>query len=265
MNAESIHQNAAAGGQPKTQPLDDKAKARLQKATSEFESIFVSYLLKGMRGNDSKDAMFGEDFGGDIMGSMFDAEMGKYISRNSNFGIGEMLYRKITGEPYPATVHHAPHQQPQPTPVAPTGSTIMERLRSYDALIEQAAEQHDVDANLVRAVIAVESGGHADARSSKDAKGLMQLVDSTAADMGVNRIWDPAENISGGAKYLKQLSDRFQGDLDLTLASYNAGPAAVEKFGGVPPFKETQDYVKKVTEYLQQFREQEQNDHADNQ
>jgi Rod binding domain-containing protein len=265
VKAESLQHTPPAGGQTRTQPLDEKTKSRLQKATTEFESIFVSYLLKGLRGSESKEGLFGENFGGDMMGSMFDAEVARHISRGSHFGIGEMLYKKITGERYPVPSQRIQQLAPTPAPAVTTGTTFMERLKDYDTFIERAAEDHAVDANLIRAVIAGESGGRANAHSSKNAKGLMQLIDSTAADMGVKRVWDPQENISGGAKYLKQLSDRFQGDLTLTLASYNAGPGAVEKYGGVPPFKETREYVKRVAGYLEQLKEKELSENADNQ
>jgi soluble lytic murein transglycosylase-like protein len=120
-------------------------------------------------------------------------------------------------------------------------------------MIQQAAEQHSLDINLLKAIIATESGGKADATSNKNAKGLMQLIDSTAADMGVKDIWDPRENILGGAKYLRQLLDRFDGNLTLALASYNAGPTAVEKHGGIPPYKETREYVEKVMNQMHVF------------
>ena len=92
----------------------------------------------------------------------------------------------------------------------------------------------------------------------------MQLIDSTASDMGVKNVWNPQQNIDGGTKYLKQMLDKFQGDLPNAVASYNAGPAAVEKHGGVPPIKETKDYVSKVLNYLQQFEQQEMSNNDDN-
>ncbi len=133
--------------------------------------------------------------------------------------------------------------------------TVSQRLDRYDDAIREAAEKHNLDPNLLRAVIASESGGNAKARSSKNAKGLMQLIDSTAADMGVKNIWDPRENILAGAKYLQQLLNRFGGNVDTALASYNAGPGAVEKHGGIPPFKETQDYVQRVKSFVQHFKQ----------
>ncbi len=152
--------------------------------------------------------------------------------------------------------------EPQPQTVRPKKG-IAGRLTAYEAAIREAAEKHNLDPNLIRAVIASESAGNARAQSSKNAKGLMQLIDSTATDMGATNIWDPRENILAGAKYLQQLLNRFGGDVDTALASYNAGPGAVEKHGGIPPFKETKEYVQKVKNYLQHFQQLEGDVHDD--
>ena len=132
---------------------------------------------------------------------------------------------------------------------APIKSAVSAGL-SIDDKISQAvsdsAARYDISEKLIKAVMQVESGGNHLAISEKGAKGLMQLVDSTAADMGVKNIFDPAENIEGGAKYLRKMLDQFGGDLKMALAGYNAGPGNVEKYGGIPPFDETRTYVNKV-------------------
>ena len=135
--------------------------------------------------------------------------------------------------------------------------TIRRRLEALDPIIQTAADTTGVNASLLKAVIATESGGRTQARSSRNAKGLMQLIDSTASAMGVRNVWDPLQNVQGGARYLGQMMDRFGGNVEHALASYNAGPGAVEKHNGVPPFKETQNYVGKVLEYLRYFEQQE--------
>ena len=115
--------------------------------------------------------------------------------------------------------------------------------------IDRAAARYNIPAELVRAVIAVESAGDASAVSHKGAVGLMQLMPVTAGEMYVEDPVDPAQNISGGTRYLRQLANQFGGDMLLTLAAYNAGPEAVRRFGGVPPFDETRQYVRRVMAY----------------
>ena len=110
---------------------------------------------------------------------------------------------------------------------------------------------------MIKAVMAAESGGQRTAVSPRDAKGLMQLTDSTAVDMGVRNVWNPRENIQGGARYLQSLLQRFDGDARNAIASYNAGPARVEKHGVVPPIPETQAYVRRVMNYIQYFEQEE--------
>ncbi len=113
-----------------------------------------------------------------------------------------------------------------------------------EALIQDGARKHGVHPDLIRAVIKTESGGRADAVSPVGAIGLMQLMPETARQLGVDPR-DPAENIDGGVRYLKSMAYKF-GSLDQALAAYNAGPGAVQKFGGVPPYRETMNYVKKI-------------------
>jgi soluble lytic murein transglycosylase-like protein len=114
----------------------------------------------------------------------------------------------------------------------------------YADLIETAAEAHGVDPRLIRAVIQVESAFHADARSPKGAMGLMQLMPATARQYQVDDPFDPKANIDAGIRHLRSLLDRFE--VSLALAAYNAGEAAVLKFGGIPPYRETRAYVSRV-------------------
>jgi len=117
----------------------------------------------------------------------------------------------------------------------------------FGNLIHAAAEKHGVDEGLIRQVIAAESNFNPRAVSRKRAQGLMQLLPTTAALYSVGNIFDPAQNIDAGTHYLKDLLARYRGDLRLALAAYNAGPDMVERYGGVPPFPETQRYVRVIT------------------
>ena len=113
-------------------------------------------------------------------------------------------------------------------------------------LIESAAARYSVDADLISSVIAAESNFNPKAISRRDARGLMQLRPQTAARLGVHNIFDPAENIDAGTHYLRDLLALYRNDLALTLAAYNAGPLSVQRYGRVPPYAETQSYVRKV-------------------
>ncbi|HSQ74160.1 MAG TPA: transglycosylase SLT domain-containing protein [Bacteroidota bacterium] len=269
-------------------PLDAHQKLRLQNAVKEFEAVLVGYMLKSMRSGIPKEETSGGGFGADMLEGMFDIELARHISHSSNLGLGEMLYKRITGEDMPQTeavsdggaVRAVTASAARPggsaritenSLSAPASSrtgapgilaqpalpdTVRQRVESLSPIISDAAREHGVDAQLLKAMIATESAGRVTAQSSRNAKGLMQLIDSTAAAMGVRDVWDPRQNVRGGAKYLSQMLERFQGNVEHALASYNAGPGAVDKYQGVPPYKETQEYVDRVLQYLQDFEQQ---------
>ena len=126
--------------------------------------------------------------------------------------------------------------------------------QAYEEIIQEAARTYDIDPALIRAVMQAESAFHPYIVSRAGAEGLMQLMPDLADEMGVTDSFDPRENIMGGARYLKQLLDQHNGNIALTLASYNAGPGNVRRYGGVPPFKETRTYVKKIKQILKNDR-----------
>lgn len=128
--------------------------------------------------------------------------------------------------------------------------TAIPASEAYEDIIQEAAATYDMDANLIHAVMQAESAFHPYAVSRAGAEGLMQLMPELSDEMGVNNAFDPRENIMGGVRYLKRLLDYHKGDLDLALASYNAGPGNVERYGGVPPFRETRNYIKTIKQIL---------------
>lgn len=149
---------------------------------------------------------------------------------------------------------------------APADSSALPKSINPDVLhqiVQETAQKNDVDPALVSAVISTESNWNTSALSSKGAQGLMQLVPETAQKLGVNNAWDPQQNIDGGVRYLHMLLDRYNGDLPKALAAYNAGPSAVDRWGGVPNYPETQEYVRKVTHtYFQPGSAEKSSSHA---
>jgi soluble lytic murein transglycosylase-like protein len=126
--------------------------------------------------------------------------------------------------------------------------------QQIDQLVNTNAGTFGVDPALVKAIIANESAFDPNATSKTGAQGLMQLEPDTAAGLGVSDAYDPAQNITGGTRYIRSLLDRFHGDLSLAVAAYNAGPGAVEKYGGIPPYAETQNYVQNVLESYRKYK-----------
>jgi soluble lytic murein transglycosylase-like protein len=157
-----------------------------------------------------------------------------------------------------ASVEHVPDPAPPPSPeppkapvpvaapVADRGSDIKLSPADLNEMLTKAGHEHNVDMDLLASVVKAESGGNARAVSPAGARGLMQLMPATAADLGVSDSFKPEQNVRGGSTYLDALLTRYHDNLALALAAYNAGPAAVDKYNGIPPYRETKLYVARV-------------------
>jgi hypothetical protein len=135
--------------------------------------------------------------------------------------------------------------------------TVRPDPKVFEPIIQEAAQKHRIDPGLIRAVMRFESAFQPMAVSPVGAMGLMQLMPELAAELGVRDIFDPRENIMAGARYLKELLDRHHGNVSLALASYNAGPGAVDRYHAIPPFPETRRYVKNITGFMRKNRDTE--------
>jgi soluble lytic murein transglycosylase-like protein len=131
------------------------------------------------------------------------------------------------------------------------GAVTVNYKGDFNEIIDYAARKYNINSSIIKSVIKAESNFNPNAVSSAGAQGLMQLMPGTAKLLGVTDSFDPAQNIDGGVKYLRDMLDKFGGNLELALAAYNAGPGNVTKYGGIPPFTETQNYVKKIMGYIQ--------------
>ncbi len=250
-------------------------KKRLFKAAKELESLFLYQLLKTMRQTIPKSELskgfgLGEGLGKDIYTQIFDQELAMKMAGAGDGSMATQLYKSLEKvlerqfEGKQTEEVNLNKSLPQrsylkikaETPnsvnlskVKPTTKSIKVSRGEYDAIIKQVAEKYKLNPMLVAAVIKAESNGDPKAVSTAGAKGLMQLIDSTALDMGVRDVFDPRENIEGGVKYLRQMINRF-GDIKKALAAYNAGPETVKRYEGVPPYRETKTYVEKVLKNL---------------
>lgn len=166
---------------------------------------------------------------------------------------GTSKFAHVSSGHYDSDIHYGIKQPAQATQYSSQYSQNIGGIgnnNTYDALIRESAARHGVNPALVKAIMHTESSFNPYAQSPVGAQGLMQLMPGTARDMGVVNVWDPADNIEGGVKYIAWLSKRFSNQ-DHIIAAYNAGHANVRRYGGIPPFKETRNYVRKVNSRYQ--------------
>lgn len=269
--------------------LSEKEKAELAKAARGFEAIFVNMMLKEMKLGEFNDGEEGDSgFGADTLRGYMNMQLSEQISNTGNgLGIAQMIYSQLSGgdklapltqiKPASSIIQQLKtisenndnksanteiiknfRLKPQKLTNDLTISgnffeRVQNRLDKYQDIISKASDKYGVPEHLIKGIITAESAGKNEARSGVGAKGLMQLMDGTAKDLGVNNSYDPEQNIMGGTKYIRSMLDKF-GTVDKALAAYNAGPGNVNKYNGIPPFKETQNYVVRVKKYAEMHK-----------
>jgi soluble lytic murein transglycosylase-like protein len=194
------------------QSLSNTSSSISMEGTNNSESLFQELLANALQGNETKP-----------------------VSTSSMNPINSLLSTPI---------------DLQTLSLSKTNTNQFSISKDLDGIIKNAAEKYDLPENLLKSVIKQESNFNPMATSSSGASGLMQLMPSTAKSLGVTNIYDPSENVEAGSKYLRNMLDRFNDNIELALAAYNAGPGNVDRYNGVPPFKETQNYVQSITSQL---------------
>jgi soluble lytic murein transglycosylase-like protein len=242
------------------------ASQKAKDAAKAFEALFASMMLRSMRNTipQEENGFLPKSLGQKIYTEMLDEQYGSILAKNGNLGLANLILKQIKGDGGSNSALTMLRGLGQGTPWMTDKAFIPSKMSSISQApqgnvtqwlpyIQEAAKKFGVDTNLIAAVIAQESSGNPTAVSVKGAKGLMQLMDTTAANMGVSQVFHPRQNILGGTKYLRQLLDKYNGNEALALASYNAGTAAVDKYNGIPPYQETQRYVDNVTALKRQL------------
>jgi soluble lytic murein transglycosylase-like protein len=257
-------------------------------AAQQFQAMFTNELVKSMRSTIPQGEMTEASNGRQIFTSMLDQQYADQMSRQmAPTGLAMQIYKQMERDDGTAATKALTNpQSPAFNPFVDFGnqapaasgtdqgraSKAYRTLRSdslanpssvgaralpenIDKEVRAASRKHGVPVDLVRAVIMQESGGNPKAVSPAGARGLMQLMPKTAEYLGVKNSFDVRQNIEGGVKYLRQMLDRHDGDTKLALASYNAGPGTVKRFGGIPPYAETRQYVASVLKRQAQFNQ----------
>ncbi len=250
-----LHADRASGvGSVMTDEGRERVRNReIYAAAVEFESLLVQKMLSSMRS--ATESMSSKETAGTQQLSLYhdiaDGELARAIAANGRDGLAAQLYRQLTGSPpdpeLVATARHALPHHPGSAPASvPLHVAPAPDRRDLESIVARAAQRHRLPPGLAEAVVTRESDWDSTAVSAKGAAGLMQLMPETAAELGLSDLRDPRSNADAGARYLASLLVRFDDDVPLALAAYNAGPGAVERHGGIPPYPETQAYVQNV-------------------
>lgn len=261
---------------------------RLWDAAEKLEALFVTQLVKASRMISTGGP--GEHAGGSVYQGLAEESFGEALASSSDFGISRELIHSLRATDAGGTVHppHGPSSiavehrahaaalaqslfadasvdashraTPGPSNSAPRDrqsakiDKLAARLAPFSEAVADAAGQFGIDPSVITAVIVAESGGKAHAVSPAGARGLMQIMPGTARELGLENPFDPRENILAGTRYLAKMLKRFGGDITLALAAYNAGPGAVRRHGGIPPYRETMRFVSKVLDLAGDLR-----------
>lgn len=268
-------------------PLPTGVKdAKKWEVAQQFEAMFTHEMVKAMRKTIPEAEKDTSGSGRDVFEGMLDEQYAGLMAHHSGSrGLAMNVYRELErqdGNEIPelreikptvdyskmiwsslqAPVANKPVTDNPFNPSRPLGlqtievdekSTVRTGKNAYENHIQDAAKRYNVDAHLIRSVMMQESGGNAKVVSPVGAKGLMQLMDGTAKSLGVKDSFDPRQNIMGGTLFLRKMLDKYNGSEKLALAAYNAGPGNVAKYDGIPPFAETQSYVRKVLSRKEAF------------
>ena len=252
IETDSPYNRAVNDLNPSERQAEIRRKARkLRKACSDFQATLLGYMLKTMRKSVPRSNLLGNGYGGEIFTDLFDMKVAESISASSGFGMDRMLFKQLA----PQALGKNWKDELGDFILQPHGNVVhvsdsQTKTSPYDLWIRSAGRKYNIAPILINTIIEAESAGDYRAVSAKGAKGLMQLMDSTAVRLGVKDPFDPRQNIDGGVRYLRELLDRYGGNLKLALAAYNAGPAAVDRYNNIPPYPETREYVKGILDRM---------------